>query len=49
MIDSIAILKLSLPENLIEHFNINKVEDLTSRLDIYFEEMNVPRNELTHG
>ncbi|SDH74424.1 hypothetical protein [Myroides phaeus] len=38
MMDSKEILKLILPEYLVEHFNITKVEELNSRLDIYFEE-----------
>ncbi|SDH51745.1 hypothetical protein SAMN05421818_105124, partial [Myroides phaeus] len=36
MMDSTEILKLILPEYLVEHFNITKVEELNSRLDIYF-------------
>ena len=40
MMDSKEILKLILPEYLVEHFNITKVEELNSRLDIYFEEKN---------
>jgi len=47
MIDSKEILKLILPEYLVEHFNITKVENLNTRLDIYFEEKNNYGNQLT--
>lgn len=38
--DSLELLKLILPKYLVEHFNIIKVEELETRLDIYFEERN---------
>jgi len=37
---------LTLPEYLVEHFNITKVEELNSCLDIYFEEKNDCGNQL---
>lgn len=40
MMDSKEILKLILPEYLVENFKITKVEELNSRLDIFFEENN---------
>ena len=46
MMDSKELLKLILPEYLVEHFNITKVEELNSRLDIYFEEKNDYGNQL---
>ncbi|RRJ86136.1 transposase [Paenimyroides tangerinum] len=47
MMDSKEILKLILPEYLVEHFNITKVKELNSRLDIYFEEKNDYGHQLT--
>lgn len=38
--DSKEILKLILPEYLVEHFNIIKIEELSTKLHIYFEEKN---------
>ncbi|MTG99123.1 hypothetical protein GJV76_13455 [Myroides sp. BIT-d1] len=40
MMDNGGLLKLILPKYLVEHFNIIKVEELATRLDIYFEEKN---------
>ncbi|EPH11140.1 hypothetical protein HMPREF9713_02062 [Myroides odoratimimus CCUG 12700] len=40
MMDSQEILKLILPTYLVEHFNITKVEELETKLHIYFEEKN---------
>lgn len=45
--DSKEILKLNLLKYLIEHFDITKVEELNSRLDVYFEEKNDYGNQLT--
>lgn len=47
MMDNKELLKLILPEYLVEHFNITKVEESNSRLDIYFEEKNDYGNQLT--
>ena len=38
--DSKELLKLILPEYLVEHFNITKVEEVETRLDIFFEQKN---------
>lgn len=40
MMDSTEILKLILPAYLVEHFNIIKIEELETKLHIYFEEKN---------
>ena len=45
--DSKELLKLILPEYLVEHFNITKVEELNTQLDIYFEEKNDYPSQLT--